>query len=380
MISVDTRSLNIVSLCTGGSGLDLGLKLACGHARAVCYVEREAFACAHLVAAIDAGLLADAPLWSDLATFRGRSWRGAVDCVIGGIPCQPHSAAGKRLGRKDERDLWGDARRVIVQSGAWAVIIENVEGMLSSGGAERLWRDLGRLGFITEIGLFSAAETGAAHQRTRVFVLAVHEGRLADASRPGLQGRLQEIKNRADRRDCGRNTGLRRGAIVGDARRNESERWGSAGDVERAVRATEGEAPERQRGRKAAGDTGAGVVADAGAGGRDGRQEDAQRGEGRRTLAEWTSLGVRPPGPSDRDGWRRVIDAAPMLEPAFCRMADGVAPWLDADRIDRLRMLGNGVHPLAAAYAIRTLGARLAARGVAGAAEFFMSDQASAAR
>ncbi|RYG87497.1 MAG: DNA cytosine methyltransferase [Alphaproteobacteria bacterium] len=116
--------------------------------------------------------------------FDGRAWRGAVDGVIGGIPCQPHSLAGKRLEREDSRYLWSTARRIIVQSGAWFVLIENVEEMLSSGGAERVYRDLGRLGFAREVGLFTAAEVGASHQRGRTFILSVD-----DTSYPRLQGR-----------------------------------------------------------------------------------------------------------------------------------------------------------------------------------------------
>jgi DNA (cytosine-5)-methyltransferase 1 len=60
--------------------------------------------------------------------------------------------------------------------------------------------------------------------------------------------------------------------------------------------------------------------------------------------------------------WRDVIARAPELEPAVRRMADGVAA-----RVDRLRMLGNGVVPLEGAYALRTLATRLAASGSAGA-------------
>jgi site-specific DNA-cytosine methylase len=65
------------------------------------------------------------------ANLQRPPFRGLVDGVIGGIPCQPHSLAGKRLGEDDERDLWSAARRIIVQSGAWFVLIENVGGMLS---------------------------------------------------------------------------------------------------------------------------------------------------------------------------------------------------------------------------------------------------------
>ncbi len=54
-----------------------------------------------------------------------------------------------------------------------------------------------------------------------------------------------------------------------------------------------------------------------------------------------------PPGPTEHEKWER-IDAH--LKPAVCRVAHGMA-----NRVDRLRLCGNGVVPLAAAYAFRTL-------------------------
>lgn len=80
---------NVISLCAGGRGLDRALELAIPSARTVLYVERESFSVATLVAAIEDGLVAPAAVWSDVRTFNGRRWRGVVDCVIGGIPCQP---------------------------------------------------------------------------------------------------------------------------------------------------------------------------------------------------------------------------------------------------------------------------------------------------
>ncbi len=129
---------------------------------------------------MEQGLLPPAALWSDARTFDGRPWRGLVDGLIGGIPCQPHSLAGRKGGSNDPRDLWSTARRIIVQSRARLVLIENVSGMLSAGadeiaGAERVWRDLRKLGYAVEGGLFTASEVGASHRRERLFILGVAE-------------------------------------------------------------------------------------------------------------------------------------------------------------------------------------------------------------
>ena len=119
------RSPRILSICTGAGGLDLGVKLACPAARTVCYVEREAFAVAELVAAMEAACLDEAPVWSDLGSFDGTAWRGRVDWLIGGIPCQPHStASNQRRGADDERDLWPAAARVIREVQPAVVFLE----------------------------------------------------------------------------------------------------------------------------------------------------------------------------------------------------------------------------------------------------------------
>lgn len=89
-------ALHTISFCTGAGGLDLGVRIAgrlCGFtARNVCYVEREAAAVETLVARIADGIMDDAPVWSDIATFDSRCWRGKVHIVTGGYPCFTESA------------------------------------------------------------------------------------------------------------------------------------------------------------------------------------------------------------------------------------------------------------------------------------------------
>lgn len=397
------RELNVISICTGGGGLDLGLELAIPTARAAMYLEREAFAVAHLVEAMRQGLMAEAPIWSDVRTFAGRPWRGLVDSLIGGIPCQPHSLAGSRLGEDDDRDLWSDARRIIVQCRPWFVVIENVEGMLTSGGAERVVRNLRRLGYAVEIGLFSASETGASHQRNRVFIVAVADAtdpRRGNAQNSGTDCSSERAGSRAPRR---RQTGIcepQRGADrMADTGCDGVERRRGTGDFPGAQGEAEGTRYQRQRHGRAAGDlredlddaNEPGLAIDRGerhdarsqfapakrsrrsvddATGSDGSVYSGQRQSGESTAdaGRPSDLGLYPPGPADLDGWRRVLAHSPHLEPAVRRMADGVAARLDlsgphAARIERLRLLGNGVVPLQAAFAIRTLCARLAGTG-----------------
>jgi DNA (cytosine-5)-methyltransferase 1 len=345
---------DVLSLCTGGGGLDLGLELALPGARAVCMVEREAFAVAHLVAAMRAGLMDEAPIWSDARTFDGRAWRGCVDGLIGGIPCQPHSLAGKRLAEEDERDLWSTARRIIVQSRPWFVLIENVGGMLSSGGAERVWRDLRRLGYAVEIGLFTAAEVDASHERERLFILAV-----ADA---GCSGRQQIA--RSAHGDEGPYEGRP------SPQHHFVERLGESVADACSIRSAagfSGQERPRQGGIAAEPDDDRHALVDAeGVRRREGRAEPKLRGRRGATAFDG---GLFPPGPHERERWRDVLARSPELEPAFRRVADGLASRLDFARVDRLRLLGNGVVPLEAGYAVRTLATRLARRS-AGAGQF----------
>ncbi|NIU03711.1 MAG: DNA cytosine methyltransferase, partial [Gammaproteobacteria bacterium] len=86
--------INLLSLCSGVGGLDLGVRLALPGSRVVGYVEREAYCAAVLLARMADKTLDAAPIWcGDLGEFDGGPWRGAVDGIVSGIPCQPHSVA-----------------------------------------------------------------------------------------------------------------------------------------------------------------------------------------------------------------------------------------------------------------------------------------------
>jgi DNA (cytosine-5)-methyltransferase 1 len=166
-----TKPVTHVSLCAGYGGIDLGLKRAIPNLRTIAFSEIEAFACANLVAKMEAGWLDAAPVWTDVKTFPWEEFRGKVDILSGGYPCQPFSAAGKRLGKDDPRHLWpwiADGIRVCRPA---VCFFENVEGHISLGLREVIG-ELEEIGYRATWGVFSAAEVGAPHQRKRVFILA----------------------------------------------------------------------------------------------------------------------------------------------------------------------------------------------------------------
>lgn len=160
-----------LSLCAGAGGLDLGLHVAEPRYRTVCYVEREAYAAATLVARMEDAALDRAPVWSDLGTFDASQFHGAVDLVASGDPCQPNSVAGKRGGDGDDRWLIDQVLRVVEESGTRRLFRENVAGN-ADGQLAALVPALERMGFRVAAGIFSAAEVGASHRRERLFLMA----------------------------------------------------------------------------------------------------------------------------------------------------------------------------------------------------------------
>ena len=164
-----------VSLCAGYGGIDLGLRGAIKGLRTIAFSEIEAFAAANLVAKMEAGLMDSAPLWTDLRSFPWESFRDRVGILSGGYPCQPFSAAGKRLGKDDPRHLWPWIADGIVLMRPELCFFENVEGHISLGLRDVI-EELDRIGYTATWGIFSAAEVGAPHQRKRIFILAHRQG------------------------------------------------------------------------------------------------------------------------------------------------------------------------------------------------------------
>jgi len=358
------RPRNGLSLCAGGGGLDMGLGLAEPGFHTRCFVEWEEYPRRSIIAGQRAGYFTPAPIWDDLTTFDARPFAGAIDTLLAGYPCQPFSQAGKRLGADDPRHLWPHVARVIRELGdglRW-VFLENVAGHITLG-AETVLRELWEMGFTPAAGAFSAAETGAPHERLRWFCVAHRAGRgceiLGDAAQPGRGGHAD-----------GGNVDLAKPTIAGRAQRGSTRRAEAGAESGNRMVAE----PQRFGGN--------GNMADASSAERQGQQSGQRDARGWKEPHGYPALsggaGLFPPGPSDMGRWRDTIATAPHLapatsindclawagslaaavevaeqaaaEPTLRRMADGMAL-----RTRALRLLGNGVCPLAAAYAWRAL-------------------------
>jgi DNA (cytosine-5)-methyltransferase 1 len=184
--------MNELSLFSGYGGFSLGLRLAGINVRTVAYVEWEKYPQEIIKARIRDGFLDDAPIFSDISAFRGEQFRGLVDIITAGFPCQPHSVAGLKQGADDERNLWPDTLRVIREVEPRWVLLENVPGLLSAsadGGTPAyggtVVGELASIGFSVHWQTIGADDVGAPHRRKRWWCIAVANAELADPKRRG---------------------------------------------------------------------------------------------------------------------------------------------------------------------------------------------------
>jgi DNA (cytosine-5)-methyltransferase 1 len=179
----------VLSFCSGYGGIERGLDLSGLEHRVIAYVEIEAYAIANLVAKMETGQLPPCPIYSDIKTFPAHLFRGKVDIITGGYPCQPFSLSGNRKGADDPRHLWPHIRRHIESIRPVQCFLENVEGHISLGLCTVV-SDLEQDGYRTTWGLFSANEVGAPHKRKRVFILGNANNTYVERGR--LPGRVRK--------------------------------------------------------------------------------------------------------------------------------------------------------------------------------------------
>jgi DNA (cytosine-5)-methyltransferase 1 len=164
--------MNELALFAGAGGGILGAKLL--GFRTVCAVEIEHHAASILVARQNDGSLPAFPIWDNVCTFDGKPWRGIVDVVSGGFPCQDISCANTAGadGLDGERSgLWKEMFRIICDVRPFFVLVEN-SPMLTIRGLEYVLGNLASVGFNAEWGVLGANSVTAPHLRERIWILA----------------------------------------------------------------------------------------------------------------------------------------------------------------------------------------------------------------
>ena len=117
------------------------------------------------------GILPNFPIWDDVCSLDGTPWRGSVDVLCGGFPCQDISAAGKGAGISGERSgLWKEYARLIGEMRPKFVFAEN-SPLLRTRGLGVVLEDLAALGYNARWGVLGARDVGAPHKRDRMWVL-----------------------------------------------------------------------------------------------------------------------------------------------------------------------------------------------------------------
>ena len=292
--------MNELSLFTGAGGGLLGTHLLGWNP--IGYVEYDDY-CQRIIAArIQDGILPDAPIFSDVRAFISEgyadAYSGLVDVLSAGFPCQPFSVAGRQQGADDERNMWPQTIDVIRLVRPRYALLENVPGLLAHPYARRIYGDLAESGYDCRWRRLSAAEAGAPHRRDRWWCVAYsNEAELRNAEGTGPRGELSTEPGNyiSDGREGQRNWRDLAGSAANDPRRSATR--GSD-----APNAPDTDNPTAAR----------------------------QREHGGQIYAKSTP--ARPDSGSGEGWWA--------IEPDVGRVAHGVA-----NRVDRLRALGNGQVP-----------------------------------
>ena len=293
--------MNELALFAGAGGGILG-----GHLlgwRTVCAVEWEQYPASVLCARQNDGLLPPFPIWDDVQTFKGEPWRGIVDVVSGGFPCQDISVAGNGDGLDGERSgMWREMARIIGEVRPRFAFVEN-SPMLVTRGLERVLADLTAMGYDSRWGVISAADIGAKHKRERIWIVA-HTNSYGWTSTKESRSLRTAISEQQEGQNNSCN--IEGASCVSTAQRDVSNAHNK----------------RLQRGKWI----------------RDNKKENGGGFEG----AHGSATKRNPTFGAEANWWH--------IEPNLGRVADGVAA-----RVDRLKAIGNGQVPLCAATAWRIL-------------------------
>ena len=173
-VALSNNGLRELALFAGAGGGILG-----GHLlgwKTVCAVEIEDYPRRVLLARQRDGILPRFPIWDDIKTFDGKPWRGRVDVVSGGFPCQDISSQGDNHQQSkgidgDRSGLWSEMARVICEIRPQYVFVENSPNLVIRG-LDRVLGDLAKMGYDAKWGVLGACDVGYDHRRERIWIVA----------------------------------------------------------------------------------------------------------------------------------------------------------------------------------------------------------------
>jgi len=325
------RTLHLFAGAGGGILADILL----GH-QPVCAVEIEPYCQQVLHARQKDGFLPWFPIFDDVKTFDGKPWRGLVEVVAGGFPCQDISSAGKGAGIEGERSgLWGEMARVVCEVRPRYVFVEN-SPMLTIRGLGTVLRDLAAMGYDAKWCVLGACDAGAPHKRERIWIL----GYLADSPKLFCNG-------------GDNHAGISIGRQVPESGNSSGAETMAAANSAQAHCECGGYGRHHVRGRVAVGSGAKSIQQENG-------EADADNADGcGKAMGDAVCRGLQKPEPQPLQEWpenRTIVGAFSSgsgwwaTEPDVGRVANGVA-----HRVDRLKAIGNGQVPQCAALAWRIL-------------------------
>lgn len=343
--------MNVLSLFSGIGGIDVAVKLVLPGAKTVAYVERDKHCQVLLKARMNDGSLDTASIIDDVRSPSVLDIKN-VDMIAGGFPCQPFSFAGLRK-ENDERNLWPEFINTIRSIRPRYVFLENVPGILTSREHEgyifTILKDLYQNGYDAEWGTLTASAIGASHKRERWFCLA---WRRDLAVTNCFKWWSREKSSKSTWKASGQSTKNSSSKTLANTTSERGERWRTG---------LEGEQTQSEEG--VSGWSSARELADTTSERLQGiRLEDqGEPCETSEALLQRNAFIEHefPPGPTDYEGWARVLSEMPEVEPSFCIEADGISKSLVISRSQALKMLGNSVVPQQVAAALTVLWNRM---------------------
>ena len=311
-----SRKMRGLDLFSGIGGISKALE---PWVTTVAYCERDKYAQAVLLSRMAEGKLDIAPIWDDIRTLDGTQFKGSVDIIFGGFPCQNISSAGRGEGLEGDRSsLFGEIVRLAQEIRPTFIFLENVPAIRTRG-LPQVVRELAAIRYSLRWGALSAFDVGAPHKRERWFCLACNTNRnsksrlSSDAEMAKLRGPLADTEGISTRR----------------LPKRKKEKNTRSGVFDSYVAHAENNRPGRGERFEKSGK----------------RERDVANSMCRRLPNSWTEPAHGDTGAGDpKSGgfWE--------IEPGVGRVVDGF-PW----RVDCLRALGNSCVPAQAREAFKRI-------------------------